>query len=87
MSSPFQVTIDCADPIRMIKFWAVALGYPAAPPLAGYGDWNAYWRQIGVPDNGLVVAGARRLRVLSPEGMDPYAVVMQDPEAKEFCLP
>jgi hypothetical protein len=34
----------------------------------------------------LVGAGATRLRVLSEEGVDHYAVVLQDPEGNEFCL-
>ena len=34
----------------------------------------------------LAGAGATRLRVLSEEGVDHYAVVMQDPEGNEFCL-
>ena len=34
----------------------------------------------------LVGAGATRLRVLSEEAVDHYAVVLQDPEGNEFCL-
>ena len=34
----------------------------------------------------LAGAGATRLRVLFEEGVDAYAVVMQDPEGNEFCL-
>ena len=34
----------------------------------------------------LVAAGATRLRVLSEEAVDHYAVVMADPEGNEFCL-
>jgi len=34
----------------------------------------------------LVTAGATSLRVLYEEGIDHYAVVMQDPEGNEFCL-
>jgi catechol 2,3-dioxygenase-like lactoylglutathione lyase family enzyme len=34
----------------------------------------------------LIEAGASRLRVLAEEGIDHYAVVMQDPEGNEFCL-
>ncbi|MET0478033.1 MAG: VOC family protein, partial [Actinomycetota bacterium] len=31
-------------------------------------------------------AGATVFRVLSEDGVDYYAVVMQDPEGNEFCL-
>jgi hypothetical protein len=34
----------------------------------------------------LVEAGATRLRVLDPEGMDHFAVVLADPEGNEFCI-
>ena len=27
MSTPFQVCIDCADPHRLVRFWAEAMGY------------------------------------------------------------
>jgi len=34
----------------------------------------------------LVGAGATRLRVSAPAGVDHYFVVMQDPEGNEFCV-
>jgi hypothetical protein len=146
MKTTFQLTIDCADPDPLARFWAVALGYDIQPPPAGFETWTAYWRSIGVPedelDDGvdrlvdpdgagptiwfqkvpepktvknrlhldlfvgggrkvpietrkqrveaeadrLVAAGASRLRVLEQEGLDHYAVVMQDPEGNEFCV-
>lgn len=27
MSTPFQIAVDCADPHRLVRFWADALGY------------------------------------------------------------
>jgi Arc/MetJ family transcription regulator len=145
----FQLTIDCADPGRLTRFWADALGYKIEDPPGGFDTWNAYWRSIGVPDEELddahdasdslvdpeghgpriwfqivpeakvvknrlhldvrasggrafpletrkeqvnaavrrlVDAGATKLRVLEQEGLDHYAVVMQDPEGNEFCV-
>ena len=39
MPIPFQITIDCADPDRQVRFWADALGdRPEAPP-AGFANW------------------------------------------------
>lgn len=26
---PFQITFDCADPVRIARFWAEVLGYRA----------------------------------------------------------
>ena len=34
----------------------------------------------------LEAMGASRLRVLSQDGLDHYAVVMADPEGNEFCV-
>lgn len=34
----------------------------------------------------LVEAGAQRLYVLSEEGVDHFAVTLQDPEGNEFCV-
>ena len=43
-------------------------------------------RRVDAEAERLVAAGATRLRVLSEEGVDHYAVVMADPEGNEFCL-
>ena len=32
MPARFQLVIDCADPDRLARFWADALGYELAPP-------------------------------------------------------
>ena len=34
----------------------------------------------------LKAAGATEVTVLEQEGLDHFAVVMQDPEGNEFCL-
>jgi hypothetical protein len=149
MATRFQVTIDCADPGRLTRFWAAALGYQIEDPPSGFDSWNAYWRSIGVPEEELDDAvdaadsvvdpdgvgsriwfqmvpeakvvknrlhldldasggrgvplathkervnaeverltreGASTLRILDEDGMDHYAVVMQDPEGNEFCV-
>ena len=43
-------------------------------------------RRVDAEAERLVAAGATRLRVLSEEAVDHYAVVMADPEGNEFCL-
>jgi Glyoxalase-like domain len=35
MATRFQVTIDCAQPELLTRFWAVALGYRVEDPPAG----------------------------------------------------
>lgn len=37
-----QLTIDCADPRRLVTFWAEALRYVPEPPPAGHASWRAY---------------------------------------------
>ena len=146
MATTIQVTIDCADPGRLARFWADALGYGLEEPPDGFASWQEYWVSRGLPpeevedgydsivdpdgirpriwfrpvpepkvvknrvhlDLGvsggrrvplatrrqrvdaeaerLAAAGATRLRVLSEEAVDHYAVVMADPEGNEFCL-
>jgi hypothetical protein len=49
MASSFQLVIDCADPEPLARFWAAALGYELEPPPAGFGSWDEYWRDVGVP--------------------------------------
>ena len=43
-------------------------------------------RRVEAETDRLVAAGATVFRVLSEDGVDYYAVVMQDPEGNEFCL-
>lgn len=64
----YQLVIDCADPDRMARFWAAALGYELAPPPAGFDTWNDYYRQLGLPDEYLV-DGADRIS--NPDGHGP----------------
>ena len=146
-----QLTVDCADPRRLVPFWAEALRYVPEPPPEGHASWRAYWAAIGVPEEELgdgagdlpeslvdpagvgprvwfqqvpepktgknrlhldlkvgggraVPRAVRRARVDGevarltaigatvlyamdePDGMDYYAVVLQDPEGNEFCV-
>jgi hypothetical protein len=47
---------------------------------------DARRRRVLAEADRLVQAGATRLRVLEQEGLDHFAVVLQDPEGNEFCL-
>src|SRR5882724_7918665 len=64
----FQLVLDCADPDRLARFWAVALGYQLAPPPAGFATWNDYYRDLGIPDEDLA-EGADRIS--DPHGQGP----------------
>jgi hypothetical protein len=75
----FQLVIDCADPDRLARFWAAALGYELAPPPAGFATWNDFYRELGVPEEELV-DGADRIS--DPEGHGPSIWFHVVPDAK-----
>jgi hypothetical protein len=64
----YQLVIDCADPDRLARFWAAALGYEPAPPPAGFLTWNDFYRDVGVPEEDLVDGVDR---ISDPDGRGP----------------
>jgi hypothetical protein len=45
----FQVTFDCAEPVRVARFWAEVLGYVVPPlPPEDQGSWGACSDPAGV---------------------------------------
>lgn len=77
MATPFQVTIDSADPEALSEFWAAALGYIVQPPPEGYADWEAFLRQHGMADR-IGTASA----VVDPDGVGPRIYFQKVPEPK-----
>ena len=75
----FQLVIDCADPDRLARFWAAALGYELAPPPAGFPTWDDYYRDLGVPEEEL---GVGEDRISDPQGHGPDIWFQVVPEAK-----
>ena len=75
----FQLVIDCADPDRLARFWAAALGYELAPPPAGFASWNDFYRELGLPEEELV-DGADRIS--DPEAHGPSIWFHVVPDAK-----
>jgi hypothetical protein len=75
----FQVVIDCADPDRLARFWAAALGYELAPVPAGFATWNDFYRERGVPEEDLA-DGADRIS--DPAGGGPAIWFHAVPDAK-----
>jgi Glyoxalase-like domain len=82
MGRKIQVTIDCADPGRLTRFWSTALGYEIQPPPNGFPTWNAYWRSIGVPEDELDDANDASDSVVDPDGVGPRIWFQQVPEGK-----
>src|SRR5680860_917362 len=79
MATRSQITIDCADPALLTRFWATALGYVVPDPPTGFDDWTAYWRSVGVPDDEL---GDGDDRLVDPDGVGPNLWFQLVPEGK-----
>ncbi|MEU6932639.1 VOC family protein [Streptomyces sp. NPDC046385] len=78
-----QLTIDCADPRRLVVFWAEALRYVPEPPPEGHPSWQAYWRAIGVPEDELTDgAGELPESIVDPKGVGPRVWFQAVPEPK-----
>lgn len=78
MATQIQVVIDCADPDRMMKFWANALNYKEQDPPQGYASWEDFLRAMKVPEDQWNSAGA----VVDPEGKGPRLYFQKVPEGK-----
>jgi catechol 2,3-dioxygenase-like lactoylglutathione lyase family enzyme len=78
MARSIQVVIDCADPARLVTFWASALGYKVQDPPAGYESWEAFLTAQGVPPEQWNSASA----VIDPGGKGPRIYFQRVPEAK-----
>lgn len=75
----FQLVIDCADPDRLARFWAAALGYELEPPPAGFPTWDDYYRDLGVPEEDLGIGADR---ISDPDSHGPRIWFQVVPEAK-----
>lgn len=79
MSTAIQLVIDCADPDRLTRFWAEALGYQVPPPPDGFGTWRAYWVNVGVPEDELDDGDDS---LVDPDGAGPRIWFQKVPEGK-----
>lgn len=78
-----QLTVDCADPQRLVAFWSEALGYVPEPPPGGHATWRDYWAAMGVPDEELPDgAGDTPESIVDPTGQGPRVWFQQVPEPK-----
>ncbi len=78
MAIPVQVTFDCADPDRLAHFWATALEYKLQDPPQGYGSWEDWLRERGIPEDQWNSASA----VVDPTGKGPRLYFQRVPEPK-----
>jgi len=51
MTTKWTMTIDCADPALVARFWCTALGYVEADPPKGWDSWHAFLTDQNVPED------------------------------------
>lgn len=81
MATRFQVTVDCADPDRLARFWAAALHYQLQEPPDGFDTWADYWRSRGLPEEEVGDAIGYDA-IVDPSGTGPRMWFQQVPEKK-----
>ena len=72
----FQVTFDCAQPVRVARFWCEVLGYVLPPPPEGFADWDEFERSLSPEDQGSWAA------CMDPSGVGPRLFFQRVPEGK-----
>ncbi|MCA0293715.1 MAG: VOC family protein [Actinobacteria bacterium] len=77
-----QLTIDCAKPDRLARFWSLALHWQLEPPPGGASTWTEYWRSVGVPEDELDPDDDGFESIVDPTGRGPRIWFQQVPEAK-----
>src|ERR1700712_5525439 len=83
MATPVQITIDCADPSLLARFWAGALHYVEMPPPAGAESWAAYFRARGLPEEEVrEIEEFGYDKIIDPEGAGPRIWFQPVPEGK-----
>jgi hypothetical protein len=76
----YQITVDCADPDTLARFWAPMLGYELEGPPEPHTSWKAYWISVGVPADE-VADGYDS--IVDPSGARPRVWFQQVPEPKQ----
>ena len=80
MATRMQVTIDCADPGRLARFWAAALGYQFEEPPDGFPSWKDYFVSRGFPPEEFEDDSYDA--IVDPDGVGPRVWFQPVPEAK-----
>jgi hypothetical protein len=89
MATRFQVSIDCADPTRLVRFWCEALGYVPEPPPEGFDSWYDYLLSIGEPADEMKAEldandGELCDSAIDPDGRGPRIWFQKVPEGKQL---
>ena len=78
MTRDVQITLDCADPDALARFWAEVLGYRVQPPPDGFASWEAALESFGVPEDDW----NSRSAAIPLEGDGPRLFFQRVPEGK-----
>ncbi|KAA2263383.1 VOC family protein [Solihabitans fulvus] len=78
MTTTWGLTVDCARPKELAKFWAVALGYVEPPPPAGFASWPDWFAEFDVPEDEWDDAAY----LADPAGVGPTLSFLKVPESK-----
>jgi hypothetical protein len=79
MALRIDITIDCAEPELLARFWRAVLGYIDRPAPDGYSSWEEYDRAHGVAEDQLDAGSA----ALDPDGNGPRLFFQRVPEPKQ----
>ncbi|MGC5334809.1 VOC family protein [Micromonospora sp. DT62] len=79
----WHLTIDCAEPARLVAFWAEALRYRPQPPPDGHTTWRDWYLAAGVPPEELG-EGDVVDRLEDPSGAGPRIWFQPVPEPKSI---
>ncbi|EDY44897.1 VOC family protein [Streptomyces sp. SPB074] len=71
-----QVTVDCADPVRLAAFWCEVLGYVCPPVPEGFTTWEEYHHSLPPEERPVYFACAH------PDGTGPRLLFQRVPEGK-----
>lgn len=71
----FQVTFDCADPLRLAAFWCEVLGYVLPPVPEDYATWEECFGSLP-PEDTVYFA------CIDPAGVAPRLLFQRVPEGK-----
>ncbi|MEJ7647538.1 MAG: VOC family protein [Nakamurella sp.] len=78
MTTMWNVTVDCADPELLARFWAGALGFREADPPDGFATWEDWLRHNNVPEAEWNDGAA----IEDPDGVLPEIGFLKVPEGK-----
>ncbi|TCO54821.1 VOC family protein [Actinocrispum wychmicini] len=78
MATRWSVTFDCAGPVKLAEFWALALGYIERPPPEGFATWDDWFDHLGISRDDDDEAAY----LTDPDGVYPTMSFLQVPESK-----